>query len=266
MDDGIELRTTFDSVSELYKKARPDYPEELFDALVGSTQLSGDARLLEIGPGTGQATAHLAKRGYDITAIELNIGMANVARRELAGYKNVHVVTGSFEGTEFAAGSFDLIYAASAFQWVPSDVKFTKPHALLKKNKHLAIIQTEYIIDDEYEPFFYDTQPIYEKYNMYRPKSPSDPKTPMRRSEDIEAQEFDEHLFKVVLYEVFPVKIKYTAKTYADLVSTFSNIIAMPEGPRNDFLKDLEDLIETKHGGSVIKPYIQSLTIGQKID
>jgi ubiquinone/menaquinone biosynthesis C-methylase UbiE len=266
MDDGIELRTTFDSVSELYKKARPNYPEELFDALVEWTQLSSGARLLEIGPGTGQATLSLAKRGYDITAIELSVEMANIARRELSDYKNVHVVTGSFEETEFAAGSFDLIYAASAFHWVPSNSKFTKPHALLKKNKHLAIIQTEHIIDDEYESFFYDTQPIHETYSMYRPKTPSDPKTPIRRIEDIEAQEFDEHLFKVVLYKLFPVKIKYTAKAYADLVNTFSNTIAMPEGPRSDFLKDLEDLIETKHGGSVIKPYVISLTIGQKID
>src|SRR5580693_9188175 len=121
MGGEMRLRTTFDSVPELYQKARPNYPDELFDDLIQSTELPSGARLLEIGPGTGQATISLAKRGYDITAIELNEGMAKVARRELSDYKNVQVITGSFEETEFPAGSFDLIYAASAFHWVPFD-------------------------------------------------------------------------------------------------------------------------------------------------
>jgi ubiquinone/menaquinone biosynthesis C-methylase UbiE len=260
------LRETFDSAAELYHRIRPNYPEQLFDELVQATHLASDARLLEIGPGTGQATSSLARRGYTITAIELGDTMAKVARRELDQYKNVQVMTGSFEETESPAKSFDLIYAASAFHWIQADVKFTKPHALLKSGGHLAVIHTTHIVDEESEPFFYATQPIHEKYRAYRPKSPSDPKTPIVWLEDIEAEEFDEHFFNTVFYKVFPVKITYTAKEYADLLNTFSHNRAMPDAQKENFLRDMENLIEKEYGGSVVKPYAISLTVGQKID
>jgi 16S rRNA A1518/A1519 N6-dimethyltransferase RsmA/KsgA/DIM1 with predicted DNA glycosylase/AP lyase activity len=40
--------------------------------------------LLEIGCGTGKATAPLARRGFPVTCVELGAQLAAVARRELA--------------------------------------------------------------------------------------------------------------------------------------------------------------------------------------
>jgi tRNA G46 methylase TrmB len=65
------LRTTFEQVPELYDRARPDYPPQVFDDLVALAQLPARARLVEIGCGTGQATVPLAERGYAISASNL---------------------------------------------------------------------------------------------------------------------------------------------------------------------------------------------------
>ena len=54
------LRTTFEQVPELYDRARPNYPVEIFDDLVELAQLPQSARIIEIGCGTGQATLPLA--------------------------------------------------------------------------------------------------------------------------------------------------------------------------------------------------------------
>jgi ubiquinone/menaquinone biosynthesis C-methylase UbiE len=56
------LRASFDDVAERYDRARPGYPAELFDDLAALTGLRAGDRVLEIGPGTGQATLPLARR------------------------------------------------------------------------------------------------------------------------------------------------------------------------------------------------------------
>src|SRR3954465_5205589 len=93
------LRQTFDEVALLYNEIRPRYPDKLFATLIGVTHLNKDSTLLEIGPGTGQATKPLAQKGFTITAIELGASLAEVMRLQLYDYKNVQIVTGSFEET-----------------------------------------------------------------------------------------------------------------------------------------------------------------------
>jgi SAM-dependent methyltransferase len=95
--DRALLRAIFDEAAELYDRARPGYPAALFDDLAELTPLRPGSRVLEIGPGTGQATLPLAERGYQVVAVELGADLAAVARRKLAGFPNVEVVTAAFE-------------------------------------------------------------------------------------------------------------------------------------------------------------------------
>jgi hypothetical protein len=48
-------RSTFDQVAELYDRARPRYPAALFDDLAELAGIGPGSKVLEIGPGTGQA-------------------------------------------------------------------------------------------------------------------------------------------------------------------------------------------------------------------
>jgi len=47
-------RTMFEQVPELYDRARPSYPSQLFDDLASLAELPERARLLEIGCGPGK--------------------------------------------------------------------------------------------------------------------------------------------------------------------------------------------------------------------
>jgi len=69
--DRERLRRRFDDAAESYHRARPDYPERLFDDLVSLAGLRSGGDLLEIGCGTGKATLPLARRGLRITCLEL---------------------------------------------------------------------------------------------------------------------------------------------------------------------------------------------------
>ena len=100
MNKDLSLRLTFNEFAYLYDKARHCYPEELIEVLIKETKLSTDSKLLEIGPGTGQATMSLAKRNFNITAIEIGNNLSEILRAKLKNYPKTNVVTGAFENTE----------------------------------------------------------------------------------------------------------------------------------------------------------------------
>ena len=52
----MEFRKIFDTIPEQFDKFRPRYSQELFDNLIAYAKIGPDIKVLEIDPGTGQAT------------------------------------------------------------------------------------------------------------------------------------------------------------------------------------------------------------------
>ena len=90
-------KRSFDAAARLYDKFRPGYPEPLFDDLVQLSGIPAGGRILEIGPGTGQATLPLARRGLSILGLELGASMARVCRRNTHEFPNVEILNVAFE-------------------------------------------------------------------------------------------------------------------------------------------------------------------------
>jgi len=97
----------------------------MFDDLAAAVVAPG-ARVLEIGCGTGQATVPLAERGYRIVAVELGTDMAAVARRNLAAFDAVEVVTAAYEEWPLPGEPFDVVFSATAFHWIDPAVRVSK--------------------------------------------------------------------------------------------------------------------------------------------
>ena len=64
---------------------RPRYSPELFEYLIGCTQLGPEKKVLEIGPGTGQATEPILETGCDYNAIELGEHLYAKMRESMIG-------------------------------------------------------------------------------------------------------------------------------------------------------------------------------------
>src|SRR6266487_5476358 len=105
--DRRHLGRVFNDVPELYDRVRPGYPDELFADLVAITGMDTRSSVLEVGCGTGQATRLLAALGYSVTAIEPGAGMATLARRRLAAFRNVEVENSAFEEWDGGGRRFD---------------------------------------------------------------------------------------------------------------------------------------------------------------
>src|SRR5919199_1256519 len=126
MPDRRRLRTTFEEVPELYDRARPLYPPELFDDLVAFASLKKGSRVLEIGCGTGQATLPLAERGYEMVAVDLSADLAALARQKVARFSNVRIEVAPFEEWILPNDPFDAVVSFTAFHWLDPNVRITR--------------------------------------------------------------------------------------------------------------------------------------------
>jgi len=260
MNSGNSLKHSFDEVALLYNEIRPRYPEALFSTLIDVTGLHNNSKLLEIGPGTGQATKPLAKRGFDITAIELGVALSEVAGYELQDHKNVRIVTGAFEEITLPEKSFDLIFAATSFHWIDPSVRYSKPYSLLKDKGHLAIIHTHHISDEKGDEFFNASQAIYDRYDF----TDKNQKPKFLKNTELKASEIDEHLFKLTHFQVFPTTITYSATQFVKLLNTYSNHLAAPKEIQQAFYEEMANLINNEFQGRVEKYFSMSLTVAEK--
>ena len=137
-----ELRQTFETVPALYDRVRPTYPDELFVDLAMVIRPRG--RVLEIGPGTGQATLSLAERGFEVVAVELGAALAAFTRAKLAAFPRAEVVNGEFERTSFG-GSFDAVVAFTSFHWIDPALRYAKAASLLRREGVLAVTEVSHV-------------------------------------------------------------------------------------------------------------------------
>jgi SAM-dependent methyltransferase len=262
----LELKTTFNTATERYHAHRPNYPAALFEKLITDTKLTDSSQLLEIGPGTGQATKPLAEKGYAITAVELGDELAEKAREVLADFPNVEIITGAYEEVDLPKNHFDLVYSATAFHWIQPEVKFTKTHKLLKPGGYLALIHTEHVSDEAGDIFFHVSKPLYQKYQGANTpvRMQDDDFTPPKLKDLRPPEKIDEDLFSLESFTVFPMELSYTSQEYIDLLATYSPQLAMPEERRTAFLTGLKELIDKDFGGHMTKQYGMTLTVAKR--
>jgi SAM-dependent methyltransferase len=135
-----EQRFTFDEAAELYDRVRPRYPGPLFEELTALAGLSRGDRILEIGPGTGQATRGLAEAGMQVLGVEPGVALARLARENLAAFEGVSFVESTFEDWPLAAAGFDAVVSAQAFHWIDPAIRFEKSADALRPGGSLAVL------------------------------------------------------------------------------------------------------------------------------
>lgn len=108
-----------------YVRYRPDYPAALLPWLHGEMGVVADARVADIGAGTGISSKLFLDAGHEVVAVEPNAAMRVAAQEWLGGNPKFSAVDGSAEATTLADASVDLVSAAQAFHWF--DQQAVKP-------------------------------------------------------------------------------------------------------------------------------------------
>jgi|tagenome__1003787_1003787.scaffolds.fasta_scaffold20711863_2 SAM-dependent methyltransferase len=265
-----DLRWTFTEDAELYQRARPGYPPELFaelsdltglTRLTGSLGISSGGRVLEIGPGTGQATVELARLATEVVAVELGPELAGVLRRRLAQAHlddRVQVEVAAFEDWPLPGQSFDVVASFTAWHWLDPGIRTARAAAALAPGGSLATVTTFHARGGSVA-FFDAAQDCYLRWDpatepgMRLAEADSIP--PARDEVDDSAD------FHPAIRRRFRQDVTYSTAAYLDVLQTYSGHRALPSDARTGLLTDLADLIDRRHGGSITKTYLYELRV-----
>lgn len=254
------LRATFNTAADGYDRIRPRYPPALFNDLAMLAGLAAGSRVLEVGCGTGQATRHLADRGYLVTALELGAELAALAARRLADRPNVEVILGDFESWPLPPTPFDAVLFATSFHWLDPSRRASRAAAAVRPGGAVATIRTHHVAGGT-GAFFDDVQDCYLRWDPA-----TEPGIHLTPAANIPVD--SEGLDGVDVLAPFELRRHewegtYSRAEYIDLLSTYSGHIALEPANRAGLLDCIARLIDDRYGGSITKRYLFELFVAR---
>lgn len=251
----------FEDVPELYDRVRPVYPGQLFDDLKSLASLPARARVLEIGPGTGQATLRLAQAGYEVVGVELGKGLASVARQKLAVYPKVQIVIAPFETWEAGERRFDAVVAFTAFHWIDPEVRFRKSAELLVPGGSLAVVSTQHVLPQGGDTFWASVQ---QDYDAVDPRDDNRPPPPSEEVDDLSREIEASGYFHSGASRRYLWDVDYTADEYISVIDTYSGHRSLELKKRQELYDRIRRRIESRPDRKVTKTYLAILDVARK--
>jgi ubiquinone/menaquinone biosynthesis C-methylase UbiE len=254
----MERKSSFNMNPEKYHKYRPSYPEQLYDDLILLSGIKEDGKIVEVGCGTGIATLPMAKRGYDLTAIEIGENLVDFAGKLLKNYENVQFVNQSFENWNAAYKKYDLLISASAFHWIDQKIKYVKTAQILKDTGSIGLF---WDLHDKVDTNLSDE--IDEIYKKIAPQLHDEEheESLEEKIEEYKSEIENCGLFDEVIIKKYVMKIKYNSDEYVNLLDTYSHHFVLEDTVKNVLYNEIKNLIK-KNDGSIIRTYYPTLFLG----
>ena len=238
----MEFRKIFDKIPEQFDRYRPRYCPALFEYLIHDAGIGPGKRVLEIGPGTGQATDPILQTGCDYHAIELGEHLCAKMREKYDRFPNFHLVHDDFITHDFGQQRFDMVYSAATIQWIPEEVAFSKTFELLKPGGVLAMMLTRSDYRTPNEALYEKIQQLYAQY--YKPDIPyTHGGFRYDHAPDYGFVDFSEHDFRG--------RREMDPDEYVSFCGTHCDHIVIPEPLKTAFFEGLRKAV-AENGGKVV--------------
>ena len=215
----------FGEAADRYDRYRPRYPQSLVAALVARH----GARVLDVGAGTGIASAQLMEAGAEVLAVEPDPRMA-----ALAAGKGVRVEQATFEDWQPAGRTFDLVVFAQSFHWMQPERALTKVASILSPGGRLALLS------NRVTPVSPARQDLDEAYAGHLDESQRQP---------IDAVH-DDGLTAIIEGSGFTVdrrstveRVHYDTDDWVNMSFTYSNVLTLELDARAELRSQLEKRI-----------------------
>jgi len=259
------LEGTFDTVVSTYDKMRPGYAPELFKTIFDYVSIGEDSRVVEVGSGSGQATAPVLTKGCELISVEYGENFSNLLKEKFKDYPKFSVITGKFEDVDLPSDSFDLVFSATAFHWVPEETGYKKVFEMLKKGGAFARFANRPRNCKNAPELAAEIDALYQEYYNKQHNIKSGTRK-WFTEEDAKAISLipEKYGFKDIECHLFYRERVFTAKEYTQLLGTYSDHIAIEEKIRNEFFAGIEDAIN-RHGGTITISDTMDLELARKV-
>lgn len=243
------LAQTFDTIASSYEKMRPGYPDKLYQTIFHYMPLGKSSNAVEVGIGGGQATLPVLQTGCRLTAVEYGEHFSSLCRKKFSTYPEFSVITAKFEDINFNPGTYDFVFSASAFHWIPEETGYKKVFSMLKSGGAFARFANHPFAAKENPRLCKEIQNLYAIYM----NSTSAPVEYTKENAEQRADIAYKYGFCDIQYKLFQRTRTFTAKEYTALLGTYSDHISLEENKRTEFFSEIEKTID--HFGGKITIY-----------
>jgi SAM-dependent methyltransferase len=146
-----------------YERARPSYPPDAVQFLVGQLGLAPGRVAVDVGAGTGKLTRLLVDSGATIVAVEPVTAMRALLTEGLPG---VTVADATAADLPFESGSVDGIVCAQAFHWFATVATLQEFARVLRPAGPLALVWN---VRDNSVPWIQEFTDLLRPYEDDRP-------------------------------------------------------------------------------------------------
>ncbi|WP_375498222.1 class I SAM-dependent methyltransferase [uncultured Jatrophihabitans sp.] len=233
---------SFGAIAEQYDRARPAYPAALFDELA----TLGGTEVLDVGCGTGKAAVQLAARGMRVLGVEVDPGMAAVARTH-----GVEVEVCPFEEWDDRGRTFDLVTSAQAWHWVDPYAGAHKAFRVLRPDGTVALFWNVHAIAPELRERF---DAVYEWHAPILLGRMNGLASRGSRSAEHARPGLEAAGFTDSCERRYDWLQTYTRAEWLDLLVTFSDHQLLAEPARTELLSALGDAVD-ELGGTLTVEY-----------
>jgi SAM-dependent methyltransferase len=241
--------TAFDGLVDDYDRARPSYPDELYDAL---PPLAG-ADVVELGAGTGIATRALLARGARVVATDLG---PKVLRHNVMRSPRLRALVARAEELPLRAGAADLVCGAQMWHWVDVRRAATEVVRVLRPGGVLAVWWNE--VEADGLPWWDAQQTRLEAANP-------------RYTRDYRAQDYGAGLRRTALFASVsdPVRVRWSREldltTYLAWLRSKSYVDAIPRPAYDEFLDaERASLRAAFPSGAIVEPFVTTLWLARR--
>ena len=254
-----EWARTFDLDPAGYAAGRPGYPPEVFDVLESRCGLGPGTAVVEIGPGTGQATKELLARGARVHGVEPGPRLAAYLRGVL-DEESLSVSVSTFEDVVLAEESVDLVVGATSFHWLEADASIAKVVTGLRPRGWVALWWNVFYDPAGPDAFSLALEPLYTALGD-------------REAPHGGQRALDEGYWLGLFSDAglvagecrrFTLELDHAAEDLVALYSTFSGTRARPADERARFLAGVRAVADDGFGGRVRRRYMTVLYTAQK--
>lgn len=142
-----DTTTLFSGKADVYAKARPGYPEALFQFLKDGKIFPQGGIIADVGSGTGIFSRQLLEHGYRVYSVEPNADMRRKAEETLSSKPGFTSVNGTAENTTLPGGSVDGVTAAQASHWFDPDAFRQECLRILKPGGNVLLLWNHRVED-----------------------------------------------------------------------------------------------------------------------
>ncbi len=256
-----EFERTFDSAAADYDKARPEYVKEIYDDILRYAPIYPDCDVMEIGLGTGKASRPMLDTQCRFVGLEPGKRLADIARNRYRGYENFTLFERTFQDHDAAERSFDLIFAATSFHWIPEEYGYDRVFRLLKPGGAFARFAYHAGPDRGRKTL---TDEIQELYRKYMSASVPPAEFGLADAKNL-AEKALKYGFTDIKYSLYHAAKDFTADEYMSLLRTYPDHMRLAASDRNKLFNGIHSAI-VKHGGVMTVTYTMDLELARRPD